>query len=64
MLLNDDVEGAMARLRSMGLRLVDERPRVDPYGARYFYVHLSSAHRRVGEGSMGPLNHLNGLGVW
>jgi len=40
----DDIRAAMARLRAMGVRLLDDEPRPGAEGALVAFVHPSSAH--------------------
>jgi len=38
----DDLDGALERCRSAGVRLIDERPRVGAEGKRIAFLHPSS----------------------
>lgn len=40
----DDVEAALARLRSQGVKLIDETPRIGAEGCLVAFVHPSSAN--------------------
>src|SRR5207344_874775 len=40
----DDIDAALAHLRSRGIRLIDERPRPGAEGALVAFVHPSAAH--------------------
>jgi methylmalonyl-CoA/ethylmalonyl-CoA epimerase len=40
----DDIVGALARLKSRGVRLVDEAPRSGAHGSLVAFIHPSSAH--------------------
>jgi methylmalonyl-CoA/ethylmalonyl-CoA epimerase len=40
----DDIEAALARLRSAGMRLIDEQPRIGAEGCLVAFVHPSSAN--------------------
>ena len=40
----DDIEAALAELRSRGIRLIDERPRPGAGGALIAFVHPTAAH--------------------
>lgn len=40
----DDIEAALARLKSLGVRLIDEKPRPGAEGALVAFVHPSAAH--------------------
>lgn len=42
-----DLDRELSRLRERGVGLVDERPRADRFGVRYFYVHPKEAHRTL-----------------
>ncbi|RLF13381.1 MAG: hypothetical protein DRJ97_08150 [Thermoprotei archaeon] len=42
-----DLEGVLRKLKSMGVGLVDQEPRMDRFGVRYFYVHPRSYHRTL-----------------
>lgn len=39
----DDIEGMLAQLKAMGVRLINERPQVGPGGRRYAFIHPRSA---------------------
>jgi len=39
-----DLEGALARLRAQGVRLIDEEPRCGAEGRKIAFVHPTSAH--------------------
>ena len=40
----DDIESALARLKSQGMRLIDESPRIGAEGCRVAFVHPSAAN--------------------
>jgi methylmalonyl-CoA epimerase len=40
----EDIEAALARLKTRGVRLIDERPRPGAHGSRVAFIHPSSAH--------------------
>ena len=40
----DDIEAALAHLRSRGIRLIDEKPRPGAEGALVAFIHPSAAH--------------------
>ena len=40
----DDIESALAHLKSRGIRLIDEKPRPGAEGALVAFIHPSSAH--------------------
>lgn len=40
----DDIESALARLKSQGMRLIDELPRIGAEGCRVAFVHPSAAN--------------------
>lgn len=40
----DDIEAALARLKSQGMRLIDEAPRIGAEGCMVAFVHPSSAN--------------------
>ena len=40
----DDIESALARLKSHGMRLIDETPRIGAEGCRVAFVHPSAAN--------------------
>jgi methylmalonyl-CoA epimerase len=39
----EDIEAALARLRGLGVRLIDETPRVGIRGSRVAFLHLSAS---------------------
>ncbi len=39
-----DIEEALRRMRSEGIQLVDETPRVSPFGGKIAFVHPKSTH--------------------
>jgi methylmalonyl-CoA epimerase len=40
----EDIEQALARLKTLGVRLIDERPRPGAHGSLVAFIHPSSAH--------------------
>jgi methylmalonyl-CoA/ethylmalonyl-CoA epimerase len=40
----DDIDGALARLKAKGMRLIDERPRIGAEGCLVAFVHPSSTN--------------------
>ena len=40
----DDIRAALARLKSRGVRLIDEAPRPGAHGSEVAFIHPSSAH--------------------
>ncbi|RLF13886.1 MAG: hypothetical protein DRJ97_07220 [Thermoprotei archaeon] len=42
-----DVDEELMRVKRLGLKLVDEKPRIDRFGVKYFYIHPSSTHRTL-----------------
>ena len=40
----DDIVGALARLKSRGVRLIDDTPRPGAHGSLVAFIHPSSAH--------------------
>jgi methylmalonyl-CoA epimerase len=40
----DDIDAALAELRTRGVRLIDETPRPGAHGSRVAFIHPSSAH--------------------
>jgi methylmalonyl-CoA epimerase len=40
----EDIEQALARLKALGVRLIDERPRPGAHGSLVAFIHPSSAH--------------------
>jgi methylmalonyl-CoA/ethylmalonyl-CoA epimerase len=40
----DDLEGALARLKATGVRLIDETPRTGTHGWRIAFIHPESCH--------------------
>ena len=40
----DDIESALAKLKSQGMRLIDETPRIGAEGCRVAFVHPSAAN--------------------
>lgn len=40
----DDILAALARLKALGVRLIDERPRPGAHGSLVAFIHPSSAH--------------------
>lgn len=56
----DDLEAALAHLRSRGVRLIDQTPRAGAEGARVAFIHPSSAHGVLVELKQpGPPQHLD-----
>lgn len=40
----DDIEATVARLKAVGVRLIDERPRAGTHGWRIAFIHPESCH--------------------
>jgi methylmalonyl-CoA/ethylmalonyl-CoA epimerase len=40
----DDIDAALARLKALGVRLIDERPREGAHGSRVAFIHPASTH--------------------
>ena len=50
----DDIAGALASLKSRGVRLIDEAPRPGAHGSLVAFIHPSSAHGVLVELKQGP----------
>ncbi len=42
-----DLESELERVKGLGLTLIDEKPRVDKFGVKYFYIHPRATYRTL-----------------